>query len=142
MWVAFLTHDNLLNKNNLPSELDSPILKKALNVLNVMNFDNNEREIYEGHLKWLSLEASALRKAAEKGRAEGIVEGRAEGIVEGRAEGRAEGEVEKAHAIACTMLEKGMAIQTISEITKLSFEAVQKLEKSAPKRRSRPVDEN
>ena len=66
MWVAFLTHDNLLHKSNLPSELNSPVLKKALNVLDVMNFDREEREIYEGHLKWLSLEASVLRKAEEK----------------------------------------------------------------------------
>lgn len=39
MWVAFLTRHDLLNKDHLPSELDNPALKKALNVLDIMNFE-------------------------------------------------------------------------------------------------------
>ena len=115
MWVAFLTHDDLLAKDNLPSELDSPALKKALNVLDVMNFEADEREIYEGHLKWLSMEASALKKAEERGRAEGEAR---------QSEGRVEGEVKKAHNIARTMLQKGMDIHIISEMTGLSVEEI------------------
>ncbi|CAG7588919.1 hypothetical protein MHYMCMPSP_01178 [Hyalomma marginatum] len=32
MWAAFLTMHDLLNKDNLPRELDNVILKKALTV--------------------------------------------------------------------------------------------------------------
>ena len=46
-WSAFLTRNDLLNKDNLPLELDDPALKKALEVLEVMNFGPEEREAYE-----------------------------------------------------------------------------------------------
>lgn len=72
VWAAFLTRHDLLNKNKLPKKLDNEDLKKALSVLEVMNFNVAEREAYEDHLKWMRLEASALKKYEEKGRAEGI----------------------------------------------------------------------
>jgi predicted transposase/invertase (TIGR01784 family) len=62
MWVAFLTRHDLLNKDHLPPAIDNPILKKALVVLDVMSFDDEEREAYEGHLKWLRVEANTLKK--------------------------------------------------------------------------------
>ncbi|WP_342278752.1 Rpn family recombination-promoting nuclease/putative transposase [Candidatus Tisiphia endosymbiont of Myopa tessellatipennis] len=73
MWTAFLTRHDLLNKDNLPKELDNASLKKALTVLNVMNFTDEEREAYEDHLKWLRIEANTLKKQLEKGREEGII---------------------------------------------------------------------
>ncbi|MFU7500358.1 MAG: Rpn family recombination-promoting nuclease/putative transposase [Candidatus Tisiphia sp.] len=73
MWTAFLTRHDLLNKDNLPKELDNVALKKALTVLDVMNFTDEEREAYEDHLKWLRIEANTLKKQLEKGRVEGII---------------------------------------------------------------------
>ncbi|WP_341760799.1 Rpn family recombination-promoting nuclease/putative transposase [Candidatus Tisiphia endosymbiont of Thecophora atra] len=73
MWTAFLTRHDLLNKDNLPKELDNVALKKALTVLDVMNFTDEERETYEDHLKWLRIEANTLKKQLEKGREEGII---------------------------------------------------------------------
>lgn len=70
MWIAFLTRHDLLNKDNLPKELDNASLKKALTVLNVMNFTDEERQAYEDHLKWLRIEANTLKKQLEKGREE------------------------------------------------------------------------
>ena len=67
IWVAFLTRHDLLNKDNLPSALDNPALKKALNVLDIMNFKPDEREAYEEHLKWLRIEANTLKKYESKG---------------------------------------------------------------------------
>jgi len=46
-------------------------LKKAVEVLNVMNFTPEEREAYDDHLKWLRIESNSLKKAEEKGREEG-----------------------------------------------------------------------
>ena len=43
MWVTFLTRNDLLDSNNLPAKLNDPALKKALNVLEVMNFNPEER---------------------------------------------------------------------------------------------------
>ena len=63
MWAAFLTRHDLLKADRLPKELDNDSLKKALTVLNVMNFNDEERELYEDHLKWLRIEANTLKKA-------------------------------------------------------------------------------
>ena len=76
MWTAFLTRHDLLNKDNLPKELDNVALKKALTVLDVMNFTDEEREAYEDHLKWLRIEANTLKKQLEKGIAKGRYEER------------------------------------------------------------------
>ncbi len=128
MWVAFLTRHDLLNKDHLPSTMNNPILKKALNVLDVMSFGDEEREAYEGHLKWLRIEANTLKKYETKGFSEGwdkgIAEGEAKGIAKGRAEGIAEGEAKGAkHAaiqIAQVMLAQGMSTQQVQAITGLS----------------------
>ena len=75
IWSAFLTRHDLLNSDNLPQSLDTPELKKALKVLNVMNFTDEEREAYEDHLKWLRIESNTLKKYEEKYREEGREEG-------------------------------------------------------------------
>ena len=49
---------------------------------------------------------------------------------EGKAEGRVEGKAEEKNAIATLMLAKGCySLQGISELTKLSIEDIEKLEK-------------
>jgi predicted transposase/invertase (TIGR01784 family) len=78
MWAAFLTRHDLLNKNNLPKQLNDDHLKKAMSVLEVMNFNAEEREVYDGHLHWLRMEFSTLKKCRLESLSEGRVEGRAE----------------------------------------------------------------
>ena len=68
MWIAFLTRNDLLNIDNLPKELNDKSIKKALEVLQVMNFNPEEREFYEDHLKWLRIETNTLKKTREEGR--------------------------------------------------------------------------
>jgi predicted transposase/invertase (TIGR01784 family) len=87
LWVAFLTRHELLNREALPQKLDDQSLKKALTVLEVMNFNTEEREAYEDHLKWMRIETNTLRKYEEKGRERGIAEGLAKGLEQGLAEG-------------------------------------------------------
>ncbi len=67
MWLAFLTRNDLLQPNDLPKALNDDKLKKALNVLEVMNFSSSERDAYEDHLKWLRIEANTLKKTLEQG---------------------------------------------------------------------------
>lgn len=107
MWLAFLTRNDLLTTDNLPQELDKPDLKKAINVLNIMNFTDEEREAYEDHLKWLRIEVNALNKRYEKG----------------REEGREEGKVE----LIRMMIGQGQSIEQITQITGLSLEVITKL---------------
>ena len=75
MWLAFLTRNDLLQPNDLPKALNDDKLKKALNVLEVMNFSSSERDAYEDHLKWLRIEANTLKKTLEQGIEQGIEQG-------------------------------------------------------------------
>lgn len=103
VWVAFLTRHDLLNKDNLPWQLNNPELKKAIHVLDVMNFDKEEREAYETHLKWLMIEANTLKKY------------KAEGKMEGKGE------------VACRLIKKGCPLEEVCELTELPLETIEKL---------------
>ncbi|WP_341756379.1 MULTISPECIES: Rpn family recombination-promoting nuclease/putative transposase [unclassified Candidatus Tisiphia] len=106
-WSAFLTRNDLLNKDNLSKELNDASLKKALTVLEVMNFTEEERETYEGQIKWFRMEFSALKKYEQKYREEGIQIGEA-GLIK-------------------KMLTNGNSIETISKMTGLSVNKIKKL---------------
>jgi predicted transposase/invertase (TIGR01784 family) len=115
MWSAFLTRHDLLNKDHLPSTMDNPALKKALGVLEVMNFGDEERQAYEDHLKWLRIETNTLRKYEAKG----FAAGKAAGIAEGREEGMTN--------IVKNMFAKNIDLETITSITGLSIEKIKEL---------------
>jgi predicted transposase/invertase (TIGR01784 family) len=115
MWVAFLTRHDLMNKDSLPAPLDNKELQKALAVVEVMNFNLEEREAYEEHYKWLRIEANTLRKYEAMGRAEG----RAEGLIEGRAEG--------VILVAIELKRMGLSLEQVSEATGLSLQEVKEL---------------
>ena len=70
---------------------------------------NTERDTY-----------NQIEYAHETGREEGHKEGKAEGKAEGIKEGRAEGAKQNSCDIAKKMLEKGIDIETISELTGLT----------------------
>ena len=114
MWVAFLTRHDLLNKDHLPPAINNPILKKALDVLDVMSFGDEERESYEEHLKWLRIEANTLKKYEAKGFAEGKIEGKIEGIQE------------TLLLVATKMFGQGASIQHIALVTGFSHEEIEK----------------
>jgi predicted transposase/invertase (TIGR01784 family) len=119
MWLAFLTRYDLLKADSLPETLDDKNIRKAIEVLDVMNFSSEEREAYEDHLKWLRVEANTLKKAEAKGKAEGKIEGLEEGLEKGKNERNTE--------IARKMLLKGHTVEDISELTNLSVEEIKKL---------------
>jgi predicted transposase/invertase (TIGR01784 family) len=138
MWAAFLTRHDLLGKAKLPKEIDNPKLRKALEVIEVMNLSKVERELHEGHLNWLRMEVSTVNKAKAdgeaKGRAEGEALGRAEGEAKGRADGeakgRSEGKLEERLEIAKDMLAEGADVKFISKVTKLSEEEIRLFQKA------------
>lgn len=119
VWVAFLTRNDLFNRDNLPSKWNNPPLKKALNVLDVMNFGDEERDAYESHLKWLRIEANTLRKYEAKGFEEGMEKGIEKGIEKGREEEKMK--------IASSLLKMGLDVHSIDESTGLSIEEIQSL---------------
>jgi len=108
MWVAFLTRHDLLEQEILPKSLDNPSLKKALDVLQIMNFKQEERDAYEDRLKWFMIEDSALNKRWKEGKAEGLAEGKLQ--------------------IAQRLLSQGVGLEIIANVTELSLDEIKKLE--------------
>jgi predicted transposase/invertase (TIGR01784 family) len=106
VWITFLTRHDLLNKNDLPKELDDCNLKKALNVLEIMNFSDDEREAYEDHLKWLRIETNTLMNYERRGMEKGMEKG----------------EKKKALEIAKEMLADKEPLDKIIKYTKLTKE--------------------
>ena len=123
VWSAFLTRNDLLMEDNLPAELNNPDLKKAINVLNVMNFEPEERETYEGRLKWLRMEASTIKNYEQKGLEKGIKKGIKEGIKRGLEKGIEQGKQD----IIIGMLKQKIDESTIKLITGFSQEDINKL---------------
>ena len=121
MWCSFLTKHNLLNPDNLPKELNDPSIKKAINILEIMNFSEEERSAYDDHLKWMMIEANTLEKRYR----DGIEEGRVEGEKIGEERGLKEGKIE----IASRMLKKGLDIDDIIDITGLTKAEIENLKK-------------
>ncbi len=113
MWLAFLTRNDLLKQNDLPKSLNDDKLKKALNVLDVMNFSASERDAYEDHLKWLRIEANTLKKTLEKGIEQGIEQG-----------------IDKRNiTIARKMLIQNKSMAEIVDLSELTEEHIKKLKK-------------
>ena len=115
VWIAFLTRNDLLDPTNLPKALDNPRLKKALTILEVMNFTKVEREAYEEHLKWFRIEVNTLKKAEAKGEARGIEIG------------EARGEEKKALVIGKNLVKAGLPNDLIAESTGLSIVEIENL---------------
>ena len=111
IWLAFLTRHELLNKENLPKELENTELKKALSVIEVMNFSEEERQAYEDHLKWLRIEANTLKKTYNNAKSEGI----AIGIEQGT------------YNITIKMLKENADINFIAKVTGLTEEEILKI---------------
>ena len=119
MWGAFLTRHDLLNREQLPSSLDNPDLRKALSVLEVMNFGDEERQAYEEHLKWLRIEANTLKKSFEEGKSIG------EQI--GLEKGEQIGAINEKKNLACRLLQQGMTVEAIRQLTDLPVDEVKLL---------------
>ena len=77
---------------------------------------NTERDTY-----------NQIEYARETGREEGREEGHKVGKEEGLKEGREEGAKQKSFDIAKRMLEKGIDVETISELTGLTEKEISKL---------------
>ena len=80
MWSALLTrYEDLRKLKILPNSLDNPALKKAIDVLDRMYFTDQEWEMYEGRIKWLRMQASAVKKIEETGKKKGMAFGEEKG---------------------------------------------------------------
>ncbi|MBV7273825.1 PD-(D/E)XK nuclease family transposase [Clostridiaceae bacterium UIB06] len=76
-WISFLNRAYELDSDRIPEELaKDEIVRKAIEKLEIMYLDKEERELYENDLKRLRDYKAALRTAEEKGIERGIEKGK------------------------------------------------------------------
>ena len=128
-WLFVLK--NLPNLMNRPERLQEKVFKKLFEIAEIANFTKEQLDDYEESLKvyrdMKGVIETAKDEGIELGKAEGIEIGKVEGIQIGRAEGEEIGEKRAKIEIAKSMINKGLDNETISEITGLSAEEIQKL---------------
>ncbi|MBD9293124.1 MAG: hypothetical protein EGS78_00705, partial [Bacteroidales bacterium] len=135
-WLYLLK--NMSNLLDRPEKLRDRIFTKLFDVAELAQLDDEDRIKY---IKAMNTERDTYNQieyARETGREEGHKVGKEEGLKEGKEEGkeegRAEGAKQKSFDIAKRMLEKGIDIETISELTGLTAEEVSMLkDRSDPK---------
>jgi len=110
-WVSFLNRAYEIDKDKMPKELeDDENIKKAIEKLEIMYLDKDERELYEIDLKALRVHNAEIKIAEKKGIEKGIEKG----------------ENKKALEIAKNLLDV-LDNETIAIKTGLTLEEIEKL---------------
>ncbi len=108
-WLFLLRHSERIREYS--DSFQSEVFKRVLEVLEISSFTQEEFNMY-----YTEEEQKKIRQAQDASQRR-----------LGREEGRAEGEAGKAVQIAGKMLDKGMAIPDIAELTGLSVEEIEAL---------------
>ena len=116
-----LKHMETLEK--MPFEAQHKIFKRLAEIADSKTLTKEEQEKYDNSMMVMWDNYAVYKHAEEKG----IIKGEAKGRAEGRAEGKAEGRAEEKSDIARKMMECGMDMEQISQITGLSLEQIKKL---------------
>ena len=114
-WTNFLIKADNYSSKYLPKELQVPTIEQAIKALEHISLSPDERESYEGRLKWLRDEELALKKATRIGLEDGIQIGIEKGIEKGISR------------VALSMKKLGISIEQIIEATGLSKLEIEKL---------------
>ena len=133
-WVDYLKTGRIKENTTAPG------LKEAREKLLYLRMSDSERIAYDRHVDNIMVQNDSFDTAKtegylaghevghmeglKEGRAEGRAEGIAEGIAEGRAEGIAEGERVMAMTMAKRLIENGMSLNEVANITGLAQEYI------------------
>jgi predicted transposase/invertase (TIGR01784 family) len=112
-WLLFLKSDTTENWEVL--KMNEPALSKAMTALEYLSQDAEARRVYDMRQKALHDEASLKEGAWSEGKLEGLAEGKLEGLAEGELN------------VAKKMLQSGMSVKQVSEITNLEVAQLEKL---------------
>ena len=116
-------------ENKIPDELaQDEAIKKAIETLDVMYLDSEEREMYENELKRSRDYVAEMKTAQIKGIEQGIHQGIQQGIQKGIQQGIEQGENRKAVEIVKNLLDI-LDDEMISLKTGLSLEEIKNLRK-------------
>ena len=128
-WLYLLK--NMSNLLGRPERLRDRIFTKLFDVAELAQLDDKDRTNYIKSMNTERDTYNQIEYARESGREEGLEEGHKKGHKEGKEEGlkegRAEGVKQNSFDIAKRMLEKGIDIETISELTGLTEKEISEL---------------
>ena len=128
-WLYLLK--NMSNLLGRPERLRDRIFTKLFDVAELAQLDDKDRTNYIKSMNTERDTYNQIEYARESGREEGLEEGHKKGHKEGKEEGlkegRAEGVKQTSFDIAKRMLEKGIDIGTISELTGLTEKEISEL---------------
>ena len=131
-WLYLLK--NMSNLLGRPERLRDRIFTKLFDVAELAQLDDEDRTNYIKSMNTERDTYNQIEYARETGREEGHKVGKEEGLKEGKEEGikegREEGAKQKSFDIAKRMLEKGIAIETISELTGLTEKEISELDRT------------
>ena len=109
------------------AEKENKEIEKVVEELDEISLDEKERELYEARQRAIFEYNYTMYTAEKRGKEIGIQEGKEEGRKEGIKEGIKEGEKNNARKIAKKLLELGMKIEEIIEVTGLTKEEIENL---------------
>jgi predicted transposase/invertase (TIGR01784 family) len=103
---------------------DEGVFMQLRSIAKIATLSKEEQEKYEDSM----LDESKLSNFTDYAREEGVKEGVKEGMKKGLAEGEERGEAKGKQNIARKMLDKGMSVSEISELTGLSSAEIEALQ--------------
>ena len=124
LWSLFITNPKELGEKIMSENED---IKKANEELEKINADKHEQ--YLAHLRQKHI--MDTKAVEEYGYLKGKKEGREEGKAEGEAIGEARGEARGKKEMIKSMLKKGISIEVVADISKLSIEEIEKIIKES-----------
>jgi predicted transposase/invertase (TIGR01784 family) len=123
-WIYFIKNAGGLEY--VPTNLNQEI-KKALDVVNEANLSKDELEAQYKRKEFISIQKLAIMKAKKDGMKQGLEKGIEQGIEKGIEKGIEQGVEKEKINIARNSISQGLDNQTISMITALDIEMIQKL---------------
>jgi predicted transposase/invertase (TIGR01784 family) len=108
--------------NTVPEKLNQPIFQKLFQIAEINKLTKEERMLFDRRLKTQRDIEANIRYAADEGREMGRAEGIQLGLKKGKKEGLVEGKNQEKLLIARKLLQKGIPLSEVAEITGLSVE--------------------
>jgi len=81
VWCYFLIHGAELDTDNLPPRLQTPAVRRAMEILQMFSQNEQERDRYEARLKFQRDQVSFVKDAQAEGREQGWEEGEVMGRI-------------------------------------------------------------
>jgi len=121
-WLYLLK--NLSNLNDVPAVLTKPVYNKVFRIAEVCNLNQQEKMAWDAYLKAKWDNENSMDYAKKEAMKEGMKQGLEQGIEQGLEQGLETGIEEGKLQVARKMKTKGFDIETICEITGLTFEEI------------------